>query len=317
MSSSEPSSEMDRGALLKLNPILESLRSDHGKMEDLTHSFLVGLDDLGEETARLSRQLTQKDDMIALMADQTNRYQMASMEAQEKLDGALRDNNELRAELQGFKKFNAQLGQQYDDARGSVIKLSIQLEAAQNEIRRLNFHFQEAQRELNGLKMQVKQLHQVPNNGEKPRATSFELGLPLFSATLDYSTLWPPFAGTAINGDALPTPPLATQDVPEQPPTPKAIQVTQTRSPSSDSKHPDLVSTSSNATAFFIPPGVNQIKAATGPKMDHQEAAAPKPKSKGIVRGGSRIDESFARIQNNLACKSAPPAVMFTLFKYA
>jgi len=175
MSSCEPNGKMDRSASLQLNPILEKLRSDHQRMEHLTDSFLVGLEDLGVENARLSRQLAKKDDKIALMINETNVYHMASIEAQGNFDGVLRVNNKLRAELEKFKNLNARLGQQYDEVRDSVIKLSMQLGAADNEINHLNFRVQEAQYELNGLKIQVKKLHQIPADGEKPRAIFPEL----------------------------------------------------------------------------------------------------------------------------------------------
>lgn len=158
---------MDHFATPQPNLILEKLRSDHQKMEQLTNSFLVGLEDLGRENAKLSRQLAKKDDKIALMSDEMDVHHLASMEAQEKFDGALRVNNELRAELQGFKDLNAQLQQHSDEARGSVIKLSMHLAAAQYEINRLNFQIQEARHEINGLKMQVKELYHVPTDGEK------------------------------------------------------------------------------------------------------------------------------------------------------
>lgn len=165
-SSYDSNSKMDRAVLVKLHLVLERLRSHHGNMEHLTNSLLVGLEDLGEENARLSGQLTEEDAKIALMIGEPSFYHMASIEAREKFDGALRVNNELRAELQEFKTFNAQLGRQYDEARGSVIKLNIQLEVAQNEINRLNHQVQEAQRELKGPRTQATKLHQVPTDGE-------------------------------------------------------------------------------------------------------------------------------------------------------
>jgi hypothetical protein len=107
-----------------------------------------------------------------MLVNEINAQHMASTETQRETDGPMQVKNELRAELQVSKIFNAQLGLQCSKAHGLVMKLNMQLDAAENEINRLDFEVQRARHEVNGLKILVKKLYETPVDGENPTAVA-------------------------------------------------------------------------------------------------------------------------------------------------
>lgn len=137
---------IDESARLEPDPIHEKLRSDQERMEHLTKSFVAGLEQLGRDNTNLAIQLSKQHSTNVSMVNELNLRHMASVETQKKLDEALRVNNQLRAEILGYKSVNSHLWEQHSKAQSMEAKLRMELDAAQNEVNRLKNQLDELKR---------------------------------------------------------------------------------------------------------------------------------------------------------------------------
>lgn len=121
-------------------------------------------------------------------------------------------------------------------------------------------------------------------------------------------------ASTINIGDPPLTPPLVTEGIYGLSLPPGGSQAISLSSSGGENKRSILGPISNNRTVLSETPVINRAKASGATSVRAQDAATSHPKAKGITRGGPLVDESFARIKRNLACKSTIPAM--TYFDY-